>query len=1106
MRLASLVRFSSQVAWRRTLADWRLQMAAAFGVVLAATLLAAGVIYSHALEETALHYSMDKATQEDVNLTVRVFHALERPVFRSTERFIQSRVQEPLRPFLKGTVFLVQTSTMYFSGLPQGEGTEAERPRGALQAITDLHQRARLVEGRFPASVAGEVEFVTDAQGVALLGLSLGQTFQVFSAIGGDPTQTVQVRLVGVIAPLEPEDQYWHIGIRHRASQSGQPWISVPMYTELDALFKEVGTVMPALHTDFVWLLVMDQPELRASQAGLLRQVMQGVIEDVQANLEGSAWNTRLVEILDRHAALLVVARVPLFLVLFLAVGVLLYYLFLIAGFLGRLRAQEVALIRSRGASLWQAGVVIFLEGLIMAVPATLLGPLLAQLLVSVTGTLFPVTTEGSGLERVGLSRDAFLLAGAGAFLAAVVFTLSTLSAARKGMVSFRSTVARPPEQPLFLRYYLDAALLALLTMVWWQLRSRGTFLIRPVGDSSLSLDVALLLGPVVGVLAVGLVIIRLFPLLMRLVGKIAEPFGPPWLVQALRRLGRDPVPSAALLVLVVLATSLGVLSSTVIATLERSQQEQGLYEAGADFRVYNYLGERVAAGHALAEGVALLPGVAAAAEVMRLETKVYTESLGDDVAILAVDTRRFSSVSWNREDLTRGPLAEALGPITPESPPPGGILLPQDATALGIWVYPGRLGRQPSLFARLQDGVGRYFDVRLGQLSDQQWTYLEAPISPYFSNPQRAPSFTVGPPYTLHTLWAGSAPGVYTSGVLFIDLLQAVTPRGVMEVESFQDVDGWYALEDPLANGLYSLESSETVTRPGRKSALFIWGRGGLSLRGIRAGPPEEPIPALVSETFLDTALAKMDDTMYAFVAGVQAPVKIVGVLPYFPSLNPRPLPFMVVDLSYLMRYVALHNAQPQYPGIETWVRAEGDGPSGGAMLASAKALGDPLARLEVGSTIVSERVSHPLLAAGWSGLLALSFLSVVLASASGLLLYTYIDAREQVGQMAVMRTLGFTRLQVNGLVWFNLALTLFLGAMLGALGGRLLAAAILPLLAVAEGGAQVTPPMVVQSDWDTLLMAYLVLAVAMVITVLALARAIARLDVQRLLRVAEA
>ena len=133
----------------------------------------------------------------------------------------------------------------------------------------------------------------------------------------------------------------------------------------------------------------------------------------------------------------------------------------------------------------------------------------------------------------------------------------------------------------------------------------------------------------------------------------------------------------------------------------------------------------------------------------------------------------------------------------------------------------------------------------------------------------------------------------------------------------------------------------------------------------------------------------------------------------------------------------------------------------------------------------------------------LALSFLTVVLASSSGLLLYTYIDTRERQTEFAMLRSLGFSQIQVNGVVWFNLALVVVFGVLIGTWGGQLLGTALLPLLEVAEGGTRVTPPMVLETNWSALGLAYAFLGGATVATVVALAWAISHLEIQRLLRV---
>ena len=354
---------------------------------------------------------------------------------------------------------------------------------------------------------------------------------------------------------------------------------------------------------------------------------------------------------------------------IFLAIGVLLYYLFLITGLMGRVRMPEVALFRSRGASTTQVGVVILVEGLLLAVPAIAIGPFLAQALVLLTGRLFPTASGGQGLASVDLSPSVFLLGAVGALLAVVVLTATTLGWARRGVVAFRWASARPPEIPFLHRYYLDLALLALIGMFWWQLSSRGTFLVQPLSGEGMEIDVTLFLGPVLGVVAGGLLLLRLFPIALKLVARLAEPLAPVWLVHSFRHMARDPVPSGSLLVLLALTTSLGSLGSAVITTLEHSQREQALYEAGADVRIRHSLGAQIAAGQSVAMSLVSLPGVAAASDAMRLETSATTAASRTDATLLAVDTEAFPRVAWSRADFAGVPLAQALQPLGWQKP-----------------------------------------------------------------------------------------------------------------------------------------------------------------------------------------------------------------------------------------------------------------------------------------------------------------------------------------------------------------------------------------------------------------------------------------------------
>jgi ABC-type antimicrobial peptide transport system permease subunit len=155
--------------------------------------------------------------------------------------------------------------------------------------------------------------------------------------------------------------------------------------------------------------------------------------------------------------------------------------------------------------------------------------------------------------------------------------------------------------------------------------------------------------------------------------------------------------------------------------------------------------------------------------------------------------------------------------------------------------------------------------------------------------------------------------------------------------------------------------------------------------------------------------------------------------------------------------------------------------------------------------SEMVAQRVQQPLVSAGWSGLLVLMFLTLVLASASGVMLFSYTDLRERQTEFALLRTLGFSKGQLNGVVWFNLALVVVCGIALGTWVGQLIGNSLLPVMEVAEGGVRVTPPMVFERDWVALLVSYLILGGVTIGTIAWLVWLTAKLEVQQVLRIGE-
>ena len=1128
--MTALVRFAYVMALRRAISGWRLESVLFGGILLAVALMASGVIFSDLLSNAALRHALSEAEPNDANFWVRSFSSQDDPrsvegrraAFEARAAFTQDRVALPFEPYLKNQSRYLETATFFFEDHPQLELDNEVRPRGSVVHMTELFpDRVRLVRGEWPGEPGGSgspLNVAVDVLGTQLLQLDVGDVLGIYPAASFTDPPSTPVRIVGVFERVNPEDEFWY-GTSSSFSRQDDRWTLVPLFTSEEIVIDRLLGAYPALYTDTTWYFFLDREGMRASQVDAVQQIIANAQRDVQIGLRNSSFFIRLDNVLRSFDEQLLLARVPLFLVVFLVTGILVYYLALVAGLIVRSRTSEIAMLKSRGATTLQVGFLGFGEGLLLAAPAVAIGPFLAVGVVKVLGSVF--FGLGGGSEElsgvpVGVTQEAFLLGLAGGVLAVAVFTIATLAAARHGIVEARQSGARPPTASFLHRYYLDLVLLALIGLLWWQIQSRGAFLVQSVGTQELKLDYSLLLGPVLGLMAAGLVIMRVFPWFAALLSRIVGPVGPSWLVHSLRHVARDPMVPGVLIVLLTLATALGVMGSAFSATLERSQRERALYDAGADLRFQHSGGDRSSGPDRLASVAEEFQGVEAASDVFRSTAHATTTGFSTSGALLAVDGDRIADVAWFRDDFGGGrslsELAQALQPKTLVDSADAGIALPPNTTGLALWVRPGSGADPMNLWARLRDSSGQYVDTGVGHLGFSGWSRLTWGLSPQAlgdgSFRARPPNIQLVPPYTLMSFHVTSQFSASEPGTFFVGRLDALTPGGgEAPVVDFQNIDGWNIIEDFGRPGLYSLETSEAAAGPEvGTSARFSWSSGGVGLKGFRTGGPTVPLPALVSPSFLEVADARVGDQVILGLSTYTLLIEVAAVVEYFPTLDSAKGPFAVVDLESF--FSAANRYSPRIPGgpNELWISTNGLPVATGPIESAMRDAGARVRETHDAAILVAERVDQPLVSAGWGALLVLLFLAIALASASGVMLFSYLDTRDRQTEFALLRTMGSSSGQLRRVVWFNLFLMVVCGVGLGTWIGHLIGTGLLPLMEVAEDGARVTPSMVFTTDWQRLLISYLVLAGVTVLTVLWLAWLSSRIRLQQVLRMGEA
>jgi putative ABC transport system permease protein len=160
------------------------------------------------------------------------------------------------------------------------------------------------------------------------------------------------------------------------------------------------------------------------------------------------------------------------------------------------------------------------------------------------------------------------------------------LRAARTSVISHERRRARAPQKPFWQRFYLDFLLLIPVIYAYRQLSSRGTLVPESLAEEAVettTTDPLLFLVPAIFTLAASLLLVRLFPLLMRIADWLGGVGRDATLYLAFRQLARQSSQYTSALLLVITSLSLGAFMASMASSLDEWLIDQVRYAIGAD-------------------------------------------------------------------------------------------------------------------------------------------------------------------------------------------------------------------------------------------------------------------------------------------------------------------------------------------------------------------------------------------------------------------------------------------------------------------------------------------------------------------------------------------
>ena len=1056
-----------RLAWRQTRGKRALALVASLGILLTITLSVLGPLYLNTVERLAFQ---DYLERNSYNLDATVatnFSTFEPEQFNGTRNVILSAAQDTLgdaldRHGVYSTAFQIRTALT---------GTDEQDVVSTLFSRTGFDDKVSVVEGRRAQFVAGgPIEVILGRQAAEKTGLQVGQQFRLNSRLP-PPAMPYDAVLVGIVEPVDPDDRYWVHGggtfyERMDAERNNAGLWAISLFLPQQTLVERIGAETPSLLgsvTDTLYINPDGLLDMGLASADVAVADLQGrLTADASRSIFISLLANRLPDFRDEVAR----NQMPLVIVLVIVGAILLYALTMIAFTVGRTTEGVVGLLRSRGAGSPRTVTLILAWALGAIIVSAVLAPLIAYGAILGLGELgaWKVALDGATLTPAPIVPALPWLA-AGVVVTIVVMAVPIIGVSRVPVSTLQSERSRPTNLPWFRRLHLDIVLLVIAAAILWQVEIRGVEEGVAVAqtDGTSQLDRTVLIVPIAMTLAALLLLYRLLPVGIRLAAAIARAIGRLPVDMALERINRASTPAAALAGLLLLFGVLGVFVATFGGTLDKAAADQATFQAGVDVRLDRSQAFDEKSFAEVTDNYLAIDGVQDASAAYSSHAGLGSNQVGTLVPIIGIDPSTIGGLLEFREDFAEVPMEELLIDLalTDESPAPPRAI-PDGTQRVGVWVNPELPQANRFLWLQIIDGLGRPDTYSLGGLDFSGWRFLETRLARGNQPPPPGP-------YTLNSIMiyepVEGASG--TPGSFGLDDFIAIDASGTQTVvDDFDQAADWLPIL--LTGDRRDIIEAGASAGERRGTLKFVWGRDTRDgVRGIYISPGASSIPMLASGDLLLNRGWQVGSLAAVHVADRLVPIRIVGALTSFPTIEPGSAGFLVANGQSLIDHVNAVSVTNKLWPNQVFLSLP-DAPEQRAAIVDTIVNDERYSGQVVDRIAIQEETQQsPLASAGWRGMTLIALVVGIGALLIGVAAHAAGAASDRARDNAVLRALGVPRFTAL----FSFAVE-YISIVLPAGAGAIAVGVYLSWILVPRfqglAGTEPVPSLILSPDWQ--------------------------------------
>ena len=399
--------------------------------------------------------------------------------YAALDQYMETRYSQDLGLPHRSDMHYVKSDLFQVFPLRDGQYEVRDRPllRGYLGFIDRLEEYVSVAEGEFPAqanvegSGDGVVDVLVSEEFAVEAGLQVGEGYTLFdpsarTSTGNVVRLEIPIRIAGIWIPRTEGGATWHLPALSFANV-----FLVPENTYIS----EIGARVPHALTDVGWYKVVDGDSVRAEDVDRFLGRVNRVDRQIKSRIATTYLELSPVSALRRYRLVASTQAILLLLFSIPILGLVLYFIVLIADSTVKRQQIEISILKSRGATTGQVFSIYLLQGATLGIFALAVGPELGKLVAQfIGGTRYFMTFEAQTplhIETTTTSMTYTVVAIGGALLATV---LPAMGAARLAIVEAKQEVSRRQRRSFWERSYLDFLLLGVASYGYYMLRTQG--------------------------------------------------------------------------------------------------------------------------------------------------------------------------------------------------------------------------------------------------------------------------------------------------------------------------------------------------------------------------------------------------------------------------------------------------------------------------------------------------------------------------------------------------------------------------------------------------------------------------------------------------------